>query len=111
MGDMRGHSTTTTTTTVLTKTWLLGLPSVKENVQINEYDENKNIRQKFADLTESTDALLRELETVKVAKSEQQESRTEHTVFADNTRIPYKYSREVLVSPSKHQDTFLADNA
>ena len=26
-------------------------------------------------------------------------------------RIPYKYSREVLVSPSKHQDTFLTDNA
>ena len=60
--------------------------SVKDNVQINEYEENKNIRQKFADLTESTDALLRELETVKVAKSDQQESRTEHTVFADNTR-------------------------
>ena len=59
--------------------------SVKDNVQINEYEENKNIRQKFADLTESTDALLRELETVKVAKCEQQESRTGHTVFADNT--------------------------
>eukprot|EP00092_Neocalanus_flemingeri_P015482 GFUD01016759.1.p1 GENE.GFUD01016759.1~~GFUD01016759.1.p1 ORF type:complete len:225 (-),score=68.34 GFUD01016759.1:127-801(-) len=105
--DTKGHSETTTTTTVLTKTWLLGFPSVKDDVQIKEYEENKDIRQKFDDLTKTTDELLRELQNIKVANCV--ESSKEQTVYATNTRIPYKYSREILVSPTNHQETFLTD--
>jgi len=123
--NKKGHSTTTTTTTVLTKTWLLGFPrstlvgkqvthiflilSGRDDLQVKEYEEDKEIRKKFADLTKSTDALLRELDRLTVVSCEKERCE-EQTVFATNTRTPYKYSREVIVSPTKHQKSFLTED-
>merc|ERR1711892_1530313 len=44
-------------------------------------------------------------QTIKVANSAKEISK-EHTVYATNTRIPYKYSREILVSPTNHREIF-----
>jgi len=91
----RNGSTTTTTTTVVTKTWLLGLPSVNEDVTVKEYEDTENIREKFEKLTKSTDALLNELHNLKV-KNCMVENSKKHRVIATNSRIPYEYSKEVL---------------
>jgi len=91
----KNGSTTTTTTTVVTKTWLLGLPSVNEDVTVKEYEDTENIREKFEKLTKSTDALLNELHNLKV-KNCMVENSKKHRVIANNSRIPYEYSKEVL---------------
>jgi len=104
----KGQSTTTTTTTVLTKTWLLGFPSVDENAEVKEFEDTKEIRERFDDLTKNTDSLLEELNKLQVAKCKK-ESSEEQTVYATNTRIPYKYTKQVFVSPSNHQRTVVVD--
>jgi len=81
----KGQSTTTTTTTVLTKTWLLGFPSVDENAEVKEFEDTKEIRERFDDLTKNTDSLLEELNKLQVAKCKK-ESSEEQTVYATNTR-------------------------
>merc|ERR1719376_793295 len=79
------QSTTTTTTTVLTKTWLLGFPSVDNKADVKKYEDTTEIREKFDDLTKNTESLLEQLQKLQVAKCEK-ESSEEQTVYATNTR-------------------------